>query len=131
MRKKKPVSPPPQLLIDGVAYQDGCHYGVYRVWNSLFQEWARTGFSRYVKVLDREKSLPDLPGVSRVRMHRWNAKERCLDQLRLQRACLKHGADVFVSTWISRPLGISSAFLHHDFIPERLGLSMEDRKSVV
>ena len=126
LRGKKPASPPPQLLIDGVAYQDGCHYGVYRVWNSLLQEWARTGFVRNVKVLDRENSLPDLPGVKRVRMHRWNPKERSLDQLRLRRTGQKHGAEVFVSTWISRSLGISSAFLHHDFIPERLGLVSDE-----
>jgi len=126
LRGKKPASPPPQLLIDGVAYQDGCHYGVYRVWNSLFHEWSRTGFARYVKVLDRENSFPDLPGVKRVRMDRWNPKERSLDQLRLRRAGQKHGADVFVSTWISQSLGISSAFLHHDFIPERMGLSSKD-----
>ena len=122
----KSGSPPPQLMIDGVAYQDGCHYGVYRVWNSLFQEWSRTGFARYVRALDRNKTFPSLTGVARVKMHQWNAKERCLDQLRLRRACLKHGADVFVSTWMSRPLGISSAFLHHDFIAERLGVSLDD-----
>jgi glycosyltransferase involved in cell wall biosynthesis len=126
LRGKKPDSPPPQLLIDGVAYQDGCHYGVYRVWNSLFHEWSRTGFARYVKVLDRENSFSDLPGVKRVRMHRWNPKERSLDQLRLRRTGQKHGAEVFVSTWISRSLGISSAFLHHDFIPERLGLVSDE-----
>ena len=126
LRGKKPASPPPQLLIDGVAYQDGCHYGVYRVWNSLFHEWSRTGFARYVKVLDRENSFPDLPGVKRVRMDRWNPKERSLDQLRLRRTGQKHGAEVFVSTWISRSLGISSAFLHHDFIPERLGLVSDE-----
>ena len=123
---KKPGSPPPQLMIDGVAYQDGCHYGVYRVWNSLFQEWSRTGFGRYVKVLDREKSFPDLPGVARVNMRRWNPKERCLDQIRLRRAGRKHGAEVFVSTWMSQPGDMPSAFLHHDFIPERMGLSAED-----
>ena len=126
LRGKKPASPPPQLLIDGVAYQDGCHYGVYRVWNSLFHEWSRTGFARYVKVLDRENSFPDLAGVNRVKMRHWNSKERSLDQLRLRRAGQKHGAEVFVSTWISQSLGISSAFLHHDFIPERMGLSSKD-----
>ena len=126
LRGEKPASPPPQLLIDGVAYQDGCHYGVYRVWNSLFREWSRTGFARYVKVLDRENSFPDLLGVKRVRMHRWSLKERSLDQLRLRRTDQKHGAEVFVSTWISRSLGISSAFLHHDFIPERLGLVSDE-----
>jgi len=126
LRGKKPGSPPPQLMIDGVAYQDGCHYGVYRVWNSLFQEWSRTGFGRYVKVLDREKSFPDLPGVARLNMRRWNPKERCLDQIRLRRASRKHGAEVFVSTWMSQPCGLPSAFLHHDFIPERMGLSAED-----
>jgi len=126
LRKLRPASPPPQLLIDGVAYQDCYHYGVYRVWNSLFQEWSRTGFGRYVKVLDREKSFPDLPGVARVNMRRWNPKERCLDQIRLRRAGRKHGAEVFVSTWMSQPCGLPSAFLHHDFIPERMGLSAED-----
>ena len=126
LRGKKSASPPPQLLIDGVAYQDGCHYGVYRVWNSLFHEWSRTGFARYVKVLDRENSFPDLAGVNRVKMRHWNSKERSLDQLRLRRAGQKHGAEVFVSTWISQSLGISSAFLHHDFIPERMGLSSKD-----
>jgi hypothetical protein len=126
LRGKKRASPSPQLLIDGVAYQDACHYGIYRVWNSLLQEWARTGFLQNVKVLDRENSFPDLPGVKRVRMHRWSPKERSLDQLRLRRAAQKHGADVLVSTYISRPLGISSAFLHHDFIPERMGLSSKD-----
>jgi len=126
IQKKKLVSLPPQLLIDGVAYQDGCHYGIYRVWNSLFQEWSRTGFARHVKALDRNKTFPSLTGVARARMRQWNAKERCLDQLRLRRACLKHRADVFVSTGISRPLGISSAFLHHDFIAERLGVSLDD-----
>jgi len=126
LRGKKPGSPPPQLLIDGVAYQDGCHYGVYRVWNSLFQEWSRTGFARYVKVLDREKSFPDLPGVARVNLRRWNPKERYLDQIRLQRAGRKQGAEVFVSTWISQPWGTPTAFLHHDFIPERMGLSLYD-----
>ena len=126
LRGKKRASPSPQILIDGVAYQDACHYGIYRVWNSLLQEWARTGFLQNVKVLDRENSFPDLPGVKRVRMHRWSPKERSLDQLRLRRAAQKHGADVLVSTYISRPLGISSAFLHHDFIPERMGLSSKD-----
>ena len=121
LRKSRPAPPPPQLLIDGVAYQDGCHYGVYRVWNSLFQEWARTGFARYVKVLDRNQSVPDLAGLSRVRMRAWSPKEPCLDRMRLGRACRKHGAEVFVSTWISGPGGTASAFLHHDFISQRMG----------
>lgn len=126
LQKKKPVSPPPQLLIDGIAYQDPHHFGVYRVWNSLLQEWARTGFIRYVKVLDRAKSFPDLAGVTRVGMRPWSSKERFLDRFRLRRLCIRHRADVFVSTWISGPWGVPSAFLHHDFIPERLGGSTDN-----
>ena len=126
LQKKKPVSPPPQLLIDGIAYQDPHHFGVYRVWNSLLQEWARTGFIRYVKVLDRAKSFPDLAGVTRVGMRPWSPKERFLDRFRLRRLCIRHRADVFVSTWISGPWGVPSAFLHHDFIPERLGGSTDN-----
>lgn len=107
--------------MDGVAYQEGCHYGVYRVWNSLLQEWTRTGFIRHVKVLDRGKTFPELAGLAREQMIPQSPKEPFLDRIRLGQACRKHGADVFVSTWISGPCGTASAFLHHDFIPQRLG----------
>ena len=109
------------ILVDAIAYQDPCHYGVYRVWNSLIQEWVRTGFSRFVKVLERGKTFPDLTGVTKLRMRPWSPKEPCLDRVRLRKACRKHGADVFVSTWISGPCWTASAFLHHDFIPQRMG----------
>lgn len=111
----------PLIIVDAIAYQDPYHYGVYRVWNSLFREWARTGFSRFVKVLDRGKTFPDLTGVAKVRMRPWTPKEPCLDRVRLRKACRKEGAEVFVSTWISGPCGTASAFLHHDFIPQRMG----------
>jgi len=121
-----PVSTPPRILVDGVAYQDQVHYGVYRVWNSLLREWVKSGFSRQVIVLDRQNSCPDLPGVERTPMHPWNPKEPALDRFRLQRACRNQCADVFVSTWVSGPRDTPSAFLHHDFIPERLGEPPED-----
>lgn len=113
------------ILVDGIAYQDPYHYGVYRVWNSLLQEWARTGFARHVKVLDRAKTFPDLPGVSKVGMRPWSPRRRILTGFRLGRACRKQRADVFVSTWVSGPCGIASSFLHHDFIPQRLGEPMD------
>ncbi|NBR70658.1 MAG: glycosyltransferase [Proteobacteria bacterium] len=116
----------PQLLVDGIAFQDPCHYGVYRVWNSLLKEWARTGFARHVKVLDRANTFPDLPGVAKVGMRPWTPKEAHLDRFRLGRACRNQRADVFVSTWVSGPCGIASSFLHHDFIPQRLGEPMDE-----
>lgn len=126
LKKKKPDSKALQLLLDGIAYQDKQHFGVYRVWNSLLQEWARTGFIRNVKVLDRAKTFPDLTGVSRVGMRPWSSKERFLDRFRLRRLCRRHRADVFVSTWLSGPVCVPSAFLHFDFIPERLGGSTDN-----
>ena len=112
---------PPSILIDGGAYQEKCHYGIYRVWNSLLREWTRNGFIRHVRVLDREKTVPNLPGVSRIRFRGWNPKEPALETLRLERACRKHGANVFFSTMASGPLATPSVVLHHDFIAERLG----------
>lgn len=126
-RKKKSVSLPSPLLIDGIAYQDPHHFGVYRVWNSLLREWARTGFIRYVTVLDRAKSFPDLVGVARVAMQPWSQKESFLDHFRLRQKCKRHQAKVFISTWLSGPMGVPSAFLHHDFIEERLGKSTNNK----
>ena len=118
--RKKPAPPPPRVLIDGGAYQDGCHYGIYRVWNSLLREWARDGFIRHVCILDRKNTFPDLAGASRIRFRGWNPKEPALETLRLERACRKHGANVFLSTMVSGPALTPAVYLHHDFIAERL-----------
>lgn len=58
------------MVVDGVFFQITSS-GIGRVWLSLFQEWARNGFSSQVVVLDRAGSGRNCPAsaMSPFRLH--------------------------------------------------------------
>ena len=114
---------PPMTLVDGVVFQDQFNPGIARVWTSVLQAWVTSGFARYVSVLDRGGSCPDIPGINRIPFPKRNIETRGFDSKLLQEACNQHLAEVFVSTNYTAPIETPSVCIVHDFIPEKIACS--------
>ena len=122
-KKKNIPQKLPMTVVDGVVFQDEFNPGIARVWTSVLQAWVTSGFSRYVSVLDRGGSCPNIPGINRIPFPKRNIETRGLDSKHLEEACNQHLAEVFVSTNYTAPIETPSVCLVHDFIPEKLGCS--------
>jgi glycosyltransferase involved in cell wall biosynthesis len=120
-----PEHKPPMMLIDAVAFQDPWNPGICRVWESVLRHWVDTGFARYVTVLDRGGTFPEIPGVNRLAFPRREDASRGMDAFLLQEACDNTRAEVFVSTNYTAPISTPTVSMVYDFIPERLGSRMQ------
>ncbi len=107
----------PKILIDGVFFQR-YKTGIARVWRTLLEEWSTTEFAQYLVLLDRAGTAPTIPNIRtrRIPPHDYNRLED--DRALLQELCDEEGADLFVSTYYSRPLSTPSVLMVHDMIPE-------------
>lgn len=114
-----------RIAVDGVFFQM-ISSGIGRVWLSLLQAWARSGFSRQLVVLDRAGSAPKLPGIRYVTIPAHNYATLEQDRTGLQKVCDNLHADVFVSTYYSTPLTTPALLLVHDMIPEVMGWSLDE-----
>lgn len=120
-----PTRKPPMVLVDGVVFQDSYNPGIARVWSSVLREWVKSGFSKYVSVLDRGSTCPDIPGINRIPFPQRNLESRGCDALHLQEACDAALAKVFVSTNYTAPIKTPSVCVVYDFIPEKLGCAVD------
>jgi glycosyltransferase involved in cell wall biosynthesis len=120
-----PERKPPMMLIDAVAFQDPWNPGICRVWESVLRHWVDTGFAKYVTVLDRGGTFPEIPGVNRLAFPRREDTSRGMDAFLLQEACDNTRAEVFVSTNYTSPISTPTVSIVYDFIPERLGSRMQ------
>ncbi|WP_394787736.1 glycosyltransferase family 4 protein [Rhodoferax sp.] len=107
----------PKILIDAVFFQYN-RSGIARVWYSLLEEWARDGFAEQLLVLDRQNTAPRIPGIAyrQISTHSYAAPDA--DKAMLQQVCDEEGADLFVSSYYTTPLGTPSVFMAYDMIPE-------------
>lgn len=118
--KKKKKSP--TVVLDGVFFQFGDRSGIYRVWSSLLEEWAQSGFGQSIVVLDRQGSAPKLAGIKAyVPYKQYFSRGAAAESFLLEDACRQHGADLFISTFHTVPLETPSLLLVHDLIPEIFG----------
>ena len=107
----------PRVVLDGVFFQD-FNTGISRVWQSVLLEWVKSGFADRVVLLDRQRTAPQIPGVSRRIVPRHDYDRLDDDCAMLERVCREENATVFVSTYYSRPLNTPSVMLAYDMIPE-------------
>ncbi|BAY19103.1 group 1 glycosyl transferase [Anabaenopsis circularis NIES-21] len=110
----------PKIVVDGVFFQM-FNTGIARVWRSLLEEWVKTGFSKHIIVLDRAGTAPKIRGISYRFTSEYNYAETGADSERLQKICVKEGADLFISTYYTAPISTPSIFMGYDMIPEVLG----------
>ncbi|MBN2809604.1 MAG: glycosyltransferase [Deltaproteobacteria bacterium] len=105
------------VIIDGVFFQL-YRTGIARVWQSLFECWAKTPFAQRLLVLDRARTVPRVPGLRYREIAPYNYNNTDADRFMLEQICCEENAAVFVSTYYTTPLATPSVFLGHDMIPE-------------
>ncbi|WP_290870492.1 glycosyltransferase, partial [Aquabacterium sp.] len=116
---------PAPILIDGVFFQIG-RSGIAKVWTQVFQQWLASGFAQHVRVIDRQHTLPRLPGLEVIDAPGFSYHDLESDRDLLQRLCDQHGAQVFASTYYSHPRHTPTLLLVHDMIPEVLGWDLSE-----
>lgn len=116
----KPLQPQqlsPNIIIDGVFFQL-YKTGIARVWKSVLKEWAENGFAKYVVLLNRAGTAPEIPGIRYRSIPPYDYNNVLSDREMLQQVCHEEGADLFVSTYYTTPLSTPSVFMAYDMIPE-------------
>jgi glycosyltransferase involved in cell wall biosynthesis len=117
-----PQEPVPLIAIDAVFFQ--LHKtGIARVWQSLLQAWAESGFSKHLVVFDRAGTAPDIAGIRYVTIAPYNANATDTDRAMLQQVCDQIRADVLISTYFTTPLTTPAVLMVYDMIPEVMGES--------
>jgi glycosyltransferase involved in cell wall biosynthesis len=112
------------LAIDTVFFQYFAT-GIARVWLTVLDEWSRNPPPFEVVLLEREGAGLNLPAFKSKTLPRHDYDDLEGDRARLQKALDEIGADLFTSTYFSRPLTTPMALLVHDMIPERMGADLD------
>jgi len=115
----------PVIVIDGVFWQYSSS-GIARVWQSVLEEWVKSGFANHVILLDRQGSAPRIPGVHYWSIPKYDKLSAFKDSHLLENICQKFEADIFISTYYTSPIQTPSLFFGYDMIPEVLGMPMQD-----
>jgi glycosyltransferase involved in cell wall biosynthesis len=110
----------PKILIDGVFFQIASS-GIARVWRSLLEEWVKSGFAKYLILLDRDGTAPQISGINYELIHRYELENAIEDSFLLQEICDRHQVDLFMSTYYTQPISTPGILLVHDMIPEAIG----------
>ena len=116
----------PRIVLDGVFFQLH-NTGIARLWKALMAEWSDSGFARHIVVLDRLGTAPRFPGFTYRRTIPFRYYDSLPQRVALERVCRAEHADLFISTYYSLPLTISSMLYVYDMIPEALGFPLQDR----
>jgi glycosyltransferase involved in cell wall biosynthesis len=117
------MTAPAPIVIDGVFFQIG-RSGIARVWQSLLALWSGTPFGDRLVVMDRNRTMPRLPGIRYVDAAGLNYHDLEGDRRVVQQACDELGAALFISTYYSHPLTTPSVAMVHDMIPEAMGFDL-------
>lgn len=115
----------PRFLIDGVFFQIG-RSGIAKVWTQVFAQWLASGFAHNVVVVNRQRTLPALPGLQTVDAPAFNYEHAEADRHMLQSLCDQLGIAAFASTYYTQPLHTPTLLLVHDMIPEVLGWDLNE-----
>lgn len=107
----------PTIILDGVFFQL-YKTGIARVWSSLLEEWAASGFAKHIVVLDRAGTAPKIPGLKYRPVQPYDYGRTDADREMLQQVCDEEGADLFISSYYTTPLSVPSVFMAYDMIPE-------------
>ncbi|MBZ0265954.1 glycosyltransferase [bacterium] len=116
----------PKIAIDGVIFQLQHHNpaGIYRVWQSLLNEIAKTEFRNQIVLLDRENTAPDFPGIEKISIKGYTYNNRDEDRISLGKICSEINIQSLVSTYFTTAENIPSGILIHDMIPEYIGIDL-------
>src|SRR5882672_9976263 len=106
------------IVIDGVFFQLN-NTGIARVWNEILKRWQDTEIGRRIVLIDRKNSLPQFPKLRTVPSPPFSYDDWREDRTNVQKICDSVGANLFVSTYYTRPERTPSVVLVHDMIPER------------
>ncbi|MEQ9353941.1 glycosyltransferase [Coleofasciculus chthonoplastes] len=115
----------PKVIIDGVFFQL-FKTGIARVWFSLLEEWSDKEFAKYIVILDRSGTAPQIPGIRYRSVPLYDYSSTDADRTMLQQICDEEDADLFISTYYTTPLSTPSVFMAYDMIPEVLGWDMNN-----
>ncbi|MDF0553486.1 glycosyltransferase [Kamptonema sp. UHCC 0994] len=113
----------PKIIIDGVMFQIH-NSGITRVWLSLITEWATQDFAQHILVLDRNGTLPKIPGIKYRQISAYDYNNTEADREMLQKICDEEQADLFISTYYTTPRSTPSVFMAYDMIPEVMGANL-------
>jgi glycosyltransferase involved in cell wall biosynthesis len=113
----------PKIAIDGVFFQIGS-LGIARVWRTLLQEWVKSGFAKYLLVLDRDGTAPQIEGINYCSIDKYEWEFAAQDSLELQKICDRHKIDLFMSTYFTTPISTPAILVVHDMVPEVMGMDL-------
>jgi glycosyltransferase involved in cell wall biosynthesis len=120
-----PVPKRPRIVVDGVYWQHLAS-GIGRIWQSMFEEWAKDGRADHLVILDRAGTAPRIAGLHYRTIAAHDLGRGGADSLYLERICRDLGADLFVSTYYTMPTETPSYFFGYDMIPEMTGVNLSD-----
>jgi predicted SAM-dependent methyltransferase/glycosyltransferase involved in cell wall biosynthesis len=109
-----------RIIVDGVFFQL-YETGIGRLWQALLVEWSKSDFSNNILVLDRHNTSPRIAGINYRVVPLCKYDDLEAEQRLLQNICDEENADLFISTYYTRPLSTRSIFMGYDMIPEVLG----------
>jgi len=110
-----------KIVIDGIFFQSQQKSGISRVWQSLMEEWVKSGFAENIVMLDRAGTVPKIAGIQYRSIPVYDYNKTDADKQMLQQVCDRENADLFVSTYYTTPISTRSAFVAYDMIPEVTG----------
>ncbi|WP_333428936.1 O-linked N-acetylglucosamine transferase family protein [Microcoleus sp. F4-D5] len=110
-----------KIVIDGIFFQIQQKSGIARVWQSLMEEWVKSGFAENIVMLDRAGTVPKIAGIQYRSIPVYDYNKTDADRQMLQQMCDRENADLFVSTYYTTPISTRSAFVAYDMIPEVTG----------
>lgn len=112
-----------RIAVDGIFFQYASS-GIARVWTTLFEEWAKSGFIRHIVFLDRGGGAPRMQGLHCKKIAPHDYARTGADSLALEQICRELEADLFVSTYYTTPTATPSFFFGYDMIPEMIGADL-------
>jgi glycosyltransferase involved in cell wall biosynthesis len=119
------LPPYPTIIVDGVFFQL-YDTGIARVWKSLLEEWAKSGFAKHIILLDRVGTAPRISGIRYRTIPAYDYGNTDRDRAMLQQICDEEGADVFISSYYTTPIDTPSVFMTYDMIPEVMGWNLNE-----
>ena len=113
------------IVVDGIFFQFS-NTGIGRVWLETLNQWVSSGVAGNVWLLDRDGTAPEIEGIRRHRIARYDPLRAIEDSNILQNACDLLKADIFISTYYTFPLSVPSVGMIYDMIPELMNLRGTD-----
>jgi len=119
-----------KVVIDGVIFQlqKGREGGISRVWKALIEELSRSSLASRIILLDRGETAPDISGIARMEVSKYDFKNHAEDSKLLDSLCAELGVDLFISTYYSYTNLFPNIIMLHDMTPERLGWDLSNRE---